>query len=774
MRQAVQFVMCLILVSGSLAATFATMRLRDFELRGYVDPTRDQNLPFAGERPGVNVELLQYTDAELRRTLESIRAANFRWIRQFAYWDDLEPAPGEFDWEDWDRVANALRDFPMLEPVVVVMNSPSWAQASTNDVEYARTAPPYSTDDFAAFSHAFAKRYGDLVDFYQIWDEPNLGAAWGGNDPRPAEYVALLAGVRAAILQADSDARIVAAGLAPTVETGGRNISDIRYLSALYAHGARDLMDVVAGKPYGQSLSPLDRRVDEALLNFSRIIALREVMLDHDDGKKPLWASNYGWNALPDGWQGEASIWGQVSEREQTRYTLQALDRTHRELPWLGAIFLHHWQPSAEAASAQWGFALVKQDGSPSPLLEALEAYPYPQRAQDGIFHARNRHAQYSGVWEFGELGADLGWLPASDSKLSFAFYGVDVAMLLREDDYFAFLYPKVDGIAPNALQQDANGNAYVFLRSNTRAPELNLVPIATHLSLAAHTLTASAHQGWDRWAIAGYAVSSGNLSEAFDRQIALGMLASLLSLMALLMSIARAPWSRWLARVSRLQDRLGAAAHLMLTGIASIGMMLAMLWTWQAPKPTIFARDEVNIVLALLTGGAITLSESALIALILAVLLFVQIYHRLTNGLILTVFWAPFFLFPVELYQYAIPMVELILLMTAAAAVVKALAGLGARLQMENDAFPAFTLAPLRATLRDGLRGSWHGPAGAGVDVLGNIPRACAYRAAHAHHRAGDLLPAAAMGAPRPADAGPHWRRRPARRPDRIGNWIG
>ena len=46
----------------------------------------------------------------------------------------------------------------------------------------------------------------------------------------------------------------------------------------MYRHGAGDLMDVVAGKPYGFSLPPLDRRVDESILNYSRIIALREVM----------------------------------------------------------------------------------------------------------------------------------------------------------------------------------------------------------------------------------------------------------------------------------------------------------------------------------------------------------------------------------------------------------------------------------------------------------------------------------------------------------------
>ena len=351
------------------------------------------------------------------------------------------------------------------------------------------------------------------MDYYQIWDEPNLADAWGGLEPRPAEYVALLETARQAILQTDSSATIVAAGLAPTTETAGRNISDIRYLEALYAQGARELMDVVVGKPYGFSTSPLDRRVDESILNFSRVVALREVMLRHGDARKPLWASNFGWNSLPPDWPGAPSIWGDVNEAQQVEYSLQALDRAHREWPWMGAMFLHHWQPAADANDPQWGFSLMQIDGSPSPLLLALEAYSYPEAAQNGLFHALNPYARYSGVWQFSELGADIGWLTPTDSRLELDFYGSDVAMLLREDDYVAFLYPTVDDAPANATQKDSSGNAYIFLRSNSRGPELNLVPVSTDLSLERHTLRAVADKGWDRWAIAGYAVSSGDLA---------------------------------------------------------------------------------------------------------------------------------------------------------------------------------------------------------------------------------------------------------------------
>lgn len=689
MRKLLVLVISMVLVAGSLIATLGTQELRDFELRGYVDPTKEQNIPFTEPRLGVNVELLPYDDTELRRQLGLISKSGFRWIRQFAYWDEIETRPGLFDWTSWDILAAALEDYPRLEMVAVLMNSPQWARETRGQETLSKTAPPRDVVTFSAFASAFASRYGTAIDYYQIWDEPNLSDAWGSMDPRPAEYVSLLAAARDAIRLADSSATIVAAGLAPTTETGGRNMSDIRYLEAMYALGAGPMMDVVAGKPYGFSTSPLDRRVDERILNFSRIVALREVMQRHGDATKGLWASNYGWNSLPVDWQGDPSIWGAVSESERTQYTLNALDRAHREWPWLGAMFLHHWQPAADPGDAQWGFSLLQQNGEPSSLLLALQAYPLPELAQNGLYHALNENARYSGIWQFGELGADIGRLEPSDSQLDFDFYGVDLAMLLREDDYVAFLYPTVDGQPANAVQTDSSGNAYIFLRSDSRGAETNLVPVAANLPLAKHTLHAVAERGWDRWAIAGYAVSSGDLSLSYDRQITLGLIATCLSLLLFAHSAVTAPWRAWLPSLGFLATGISATLHLVMTAITSIFMMLAMLWTWDSPRASLLLRDEVNILLALLSGGLLYLSPSLLISILLAFGMFVLIYHRLETGLILTLLWAPFFLYPVELYTYAIPMVEVMILITAAAGFLRFTIALGRQLQMSNAAFP-------------------------------------------------------------------------------------
>ena len=689
MRQLLSVLIGFLLLAGSLVATFGTIRIRDFELPGYVDATLDKDLPFAMPRPGVNVDLRQYTSPALDANLEQIAASNLVWIRQFVYWDEVEMSPGQYDWSRWDDIIGSLKRFPQLEPVVVFMNTPGWARVSHPSVEVTKTGPPALLEDFAEFVSTFASRYGDAVDYYQIWDEPNLDDAWGMLEPRPAEYVALLKAAADAIRSVDETAKIVAAGLASTTEIGGQNISELRYLDAMYSFGAASSMEIVAGKPYGFDTSPLDRRVDEGLLNFSRIVALREIMKRHGDGQKPLWASDWGWNSLPPNWTGDRSIWGSVSEDEQIRYTLQAFDRAHRELPWLGAMILQHWQPVAAPDSAQWGFALLGQDGAESRLLTAIQEHAFPSAAQNGLFHPRTEYARYSGVWQFSELGADIGWLETSDSRFEFDFYGSDLALLLREDNYIAFLYPNVDGEPANATPRDSDGNPYVFLRSNSQAPEINLVPISRDLELDRHTLSVVADRGWDRWAIAGFAVSSGSLWALYDRQIAIGGVATVLSLIVLLAVAFSAPWRRYLPRIHGVLVGISASSHLLLSGITSLAMVIALSWTWTSQRPALFVRGDMNPILAIITGGILYLSPSFLLLSIAAALfLFVLIYHRLETGLILTLFWAPFFLFPVDLYLYAMPMVEAMILITSCAAGFRFMVWLGTQYQTSNSVY--------------------------------------------------------------------------------------
>lgn len=682
------FLLTLLLFFGSLVTTLDTIRQRDYNLRGYVDATSDANLPFRIPRLGVNAELTQYDAPALERNLSLMEQAHIIWVRQSIRWSEIEPTKGNFQWGKTDEIFNAFKQHPQLKPVVVLLSEPDWARPS----QPTPTAPPTNIDDFAAFTGAFAARYGEQVDYYQVWDEPNLIAAWGGQEPSATGYTSLLAAAYKAIHAADSSATVIAAALAPTTETGPKNISDLIYLNDMYADGARDYMDAVAAKPYGFNDAPEDRTVSPDTLNFSRIIALREIMIKNGDAKKSLWASEWGWNSLPENWSGTPSIWGVVNSDTQANYTISALNRAEREWPWLGGMILSQWQPAAEAKDPIWGFALIDHNNQATKLWQSLAVQPQLQQAQNGLYPAVNSFAKYSGVWTFGPLGADIGWV--QDSQFSFDYSGSDVALLLRQDNYTAYLYPTIDGQQPNAVPPDASGNHYIVLTSPSQFPETNLVPVARNLSATSHTLHVVADRGWDRWAIAGFGVSSGSLSQPYNNQITVGWLTTLFATISVVITARGLSWG-FLEPVIRFAGQyLNATVQFILSIFSSIALLIGMMLTWGDGVTGILRHEPVSLLLAIATSGLIKLQPGFVLTVIAALVLLIIFYNHLYIGLALTIFWAPFFLFPVALYQFAFPLVEIMILLTAGAWLLRLL---GNYARWRQSAVSQFQYTPIK-----------------------------------------------------------------------------
>lgn len=321
---------------------------------------------------GVNVSLEQYDEAGMRNALTTIRETGISWVRQTFPWDSIQPSPSSYDWKRWDRIVDAVGEHG-LHLTAVLNRSPSWARAQRDrDNPY---APPADTQDYVDFSSALAARYAGRIAAYQIWDQPNIAPSWGAVDVSPAGYVDMLRGAFGAIKAAAPAVLVVSAGLAPNTESLGRNLSDVAYLSAMYDAGAGQFMDVVGAKAYGFWSGPDDRRADPIVLNYSRVILLREVMVRHGDAEKAIWAVEMGWNSLPSGWRGQPSPWGTDDAGKQAERTLGALTRAREEWPWLGLAVLQHYQPDVPVDDPLWGFALVDVNNQPRPLLERLGVF---------------------------------------------------------------------------------------------------------------------------------------------------------------------------------------------------------------------------------------------------------------------------------------------------------------------------------------------------------------------------------------------------------------
>ena len=593
---------------------------------------------------GVNVALGQYDDEELEAALARIVEGGFVWVRQSFYWHQIEPEPGRVDWTAPDRVLAALARYPQLRLVAVLDDS--------------LPVPPADPDRFAAFAGAFATRYEAQVDHYQVWDEPNLAGRWGGGPVSPPAYADLLARTAQAIRRADPGARILLAGLAPTVEAGPQNLSDLRYLEQLYQAGAAPYFDVVAGKPYGFDTGPDDRRAGEAVLNFSRLLLLREMMVRHGDAGKALWASHWGWNALPLGWTGSPSLWGQTGEATQAAWTVVALERARAEWPWVGALILEHFQPAVDAHDPHWGFSLMSPGGEPRPAYQAVAAWAgaVPDGAPVGGYAAANSWTTYVGNWDVGPLGADVG---SDGDRATFRFDGTDVAVMVRRGPYRALLFVTVDGEPANRLPRDEAGGAYIVLTD--RGAAVVTVPLATGLDAGLHIVEVVAQRGQGQWALVSWHVGAEPVCDGAGWQLA-GLVAAGLVLLALLVRDARhVEWTR----VRNAFLRWPAWAQVTLT-TGLTGVLWAAAANWDAAA--CWDADVIRGGKGLASGFRPWLFIG-LLALPVLVALFAA---RLDLGLALVALAAPFYLHPGRMVYGALSLPEVLVVLCGAGLAVR------------------------------------------------------------------------------------------------------
>ena len=513
-----------------------------------------RNAPVPAIRPdlagaiGVNLGPAELSSPELEGSLARLDENRIIWVRFRLPWDQIELRQGQFDWRMWDTVFGVLAQHPHLQPLVVLDGSPTWARSAADAAN--PLAPPHERADFGAFAAAVALRYGGQVRYYQIWQEPNIAPHWGARPADPADYLGLLREGAARIRAADADALIVLAGLAPTTETGGANLSDISFLDQIYAHGGRAWFDIAAAQPYGFSQPP-DAAPGAGALNFGRAALLRQVMERHGDAATALWATSFGWSSAQGGAPAAAG-WGQVGPEEQARYLGAALELARTGWPWLGPLFWAADCAAPAAADPFAGFALCAADGGPRPAWQALVSLAKaPPFLPPGDHAADHPALRYGPGWRVSPAGAD----PSHDGDaLSFDFYGTGLALRIQGGPYWALYRITVDGRPANALPRDETGQAYLVLHDPEAARRV--VPVAVGLAAGRHQATLQASGGWGQWALQGVIVSDrpAGLPAWIWQALALGGLLAGLACVLL----AR-PW--WRPAAARLQTAFTWAA---------------------------------------------------------------------------------------------------------------------------------------------------------------------------------------------------------------------
>lgn len=385
---------------------------------------------------GVNTFLEQEVEpAKVARSLDLIRDAGFRTIRQEFPWEDIEiSAKGDYwdhkwnhsAWDKYDRIVD-LANERGLQIIARLDNPPDWARSG--DRGESIQGPPDRVEDFGDFVEAVVQRYRGRVRYYQIWNEPNLYHEWGDQPVDAAAYTRLLQEAYRRAKAADPDCVIVSAGLAPTLEEGPKNVSDLTYLQRMYDAGAGGYFDILGVMAYGLWTGPTDQRVDPRRTNFARPQLIRATMVRNGDADKPIWASEIGWNAMPAD-LGATPMFGFVSREQQAQFAVDAYERAQHDWPWMGVMNYWFFKRASDSEKDQpwYYFSLLEPDFAPWPAYDALKAYATGAPALYPGYHQESSWAlEYAGPWETAtDSAAVLGGYQrgAAGAQLQFTYWG--------------------------------------------------------------------------------------------------------------------------------------------------------------------------------------------------------------------------------------------------------------------------------------------------------------------------------------------------------------
>jgi len=173
--------------------------------------------------------------ADLESRLEAMQRAGIKWARQDFTWKQIEKRKGEYDWAPYDELVDKLHRHGIL----LFGNL-------TYGPDFYDTTKREGLEAYGAFARAAARRYAGKVDYWQIWNEPNLGL--NGGDPELYAHLLSISGK--AIHEANPNAKVLGLNMA---------FCDVLWTEKVLKGLPYDCFDVICFHPYRNPNAPEDK-----------------------------------------------------------------------------------------------------------------------------------------------------------------------------------------------------------------------------------------------------------------------------------------------------------------------------------------------------------------------------------------------------------------------------------------------------------------------------------------------------------------------------------
>lgn len=182
------------------------------------------------------------------------------WTKVQLVWRDVEKVKGQIDWTAVDVAVKMMHD-ANVKVMLSVAKAPDWARDPGAPIDQPGNydGPPKDPQDLANFLTAVLKRYPNMVQAVEVWNEINLDREWSTAPQAldPKRYVTLLKMAHDAIKAVDPNVIVITAALSPTGATnGGKYMDDFAYFDKLVAAGMLQYADCVGAHHNGINVPP--------------------------------------------------------------------------------------------------------------------------------------------------------------------------------------------------------------------------------------------------------------------------------------------------------------------------------------------------------------------------------------------------------------------------------------------------------------------------------------------------------------------------------------
>jgi polysaccharide biosynthesis protein PslG len=347
---------------------------------------------------GIEVFIAGQDIAQLTETLTQL---DIEWVKITMNWRNVEQTQGDFNLTEFDLAIDSL-NAANIQVMLTLTGAPDWARPSATPFVLALPSygPPDDPTTFGTFAGQIAQRYGDKVQAYEIWVEPNLRRSWisadtiGSSNARlsSVSYLELLESAYSAIKAVNEDLVVVSAGLAPTgLDSPSDSIPDRRYLENLLASGLLNYVDAVGVEPDGFANPPdslcctaprgVSTHFESPQFYFLNTLQDYRVLLVKFDGADvPLWATRFGWgsaegNTIVAPNSAENPFLNYTDAEEQATYTTRAFE-LGADSGYVGAMFLYNLNGCQVGNGEACFYSLILADGTARSVGEALGFNP--------------------------------------------------------------------------------------------------------------------------------------------------------------------------------------------------------------------------------------------------------------------------------------------------------------------------------------------------------------------------------------------------------------